>query len=187
MEAYWMWGGQDVRRSVREARGKIFKPCPLISSNASVKMKKQRWTTGKKQLASRGTAKKLACFWLRTDRRLRKIDKFIVFCLAQGKSGCVSLEKVGGGGHGPPGSAPYDYYTCKHMTLHPPKPWNGTCACTYMHELCFGWTPSTDIKTHGCISFKPCALHQLRLKISWLQHIHCTLCYCGTYYLDNDS
>ena len=59
---------------------------------------------------------KLACFWLRTDRRplqIGKIDKFIVFCLAQDKSGCVSLEKVGGGGGGgagppgPPGSAAY--------------------------------------------------------------------------------
>ena len=55
---------------------------------------------------------KLACFWLRTDGRLLqtgKIDKFIVFCLAQGKSGCVSLGKVGGGG--PPGSAAYGIAT----------------------------------------------------------------------------
>ena len=55
---------------------------------------------------------KLAYFSLRTDGRLLqtgKIDKFIVFCLAQGKNGCVSLEKVGGGGGGmgPPGSAAY--------------------------------------------------------------------------------
>ena len=43
--------------------------------------------------------------WLRTDGSLLqtgKIDKFIIFCLAQGKSGCVSLKKwEGEGGHGP--------------------------------------------------------------------------------------
>ena len=48
---------------------------------------------------------KLACFGLRNDKRLLqtgKIDKFIVFYLVQGKSGCVSLEKVGGAW--PPGT-----------------------------------------------------------------------------------
>ena len=52
---------------------------------------------------------KLACFLLRTDKRLLqtgKTDKLIVFCLVQGKSGCVSLEKVRGGGG--PGSAAYE-------------------------------------------------------------------------------
>ena len=37
-------------------------------------------------------------FWLKNDKRLLqtgKIDKFIVFCLVQGKSGCVSREKWG--------------------------------------------------------------------------------------------
>ena len=55
---------------------------------------------------------KLACFWLRTDGRLLqtgKIDKFIVFCLAQGKVD-VSALKMGGGAMapGPPVSAAYD-------------------------------------------------------------------------------
>ena len=85
-------------------RAQNFRPRPLISGTASVKTKKQWWTTGKKQSISRRAAMKLACFWLKTDGRLLqtgKTDKFVVFCLAQGKSGCVSLEKVGGGAPAP--------------------------------------------------------------------------------------
>ena len=51
---------------------------------------------------------KLACFRLRTDRRLLqtgKIDKLIV---SQGKNGYVSLEKVGGHGRPPPPSTTYE-------------------------------------------------------------------------------
>ena len=39
-----------------------FKPRPLISGTTSVKMKKQRWTMGKKQSISRKAAMRLACF-----------------------------------------------------------------------------------------------------------------------------
>ena len=100
-EAFWMWGGQEVWQSVH----KIFKPHPLINGNAFVRLMAKM--------------KNLVWLWLRADRRLLqtgKIDKFTVFCLAQGKSGCVSREKVGGGGAiydppGPPNSDAYELST----------------------------------------------------------------------------
>ena len=46
-----MWGGQDEVQSAREACAQIFKPRPLINSNAFVKTDVWKWRNNDGQLA----------------------------------------------------------------------------------------------------------------------------------------
>ena len=80
-----MWGGQDVRQSVCKAHAQNFKPCSLINSNASVKHGENEETMAdnrKKTVSFKESSNETSMVLTHNC----KIDKFIVFWLAQGKS-----------------------------------------------------------------------------------------------------
>ena len=113
-----------------------FKPCPLINGKAFMKHGKNEETMmdnrQTQSIISRRAAMKLAWFWLRTDRRLLQAGKFIVFCLVRGNSGCIGLEKWGGG-------------------AWPPGPLSSnTCAVCIQLEFCLRYYCSF-MYTHLCI------------------------------------
>ena len=55
-------GAKMYVRGCADARAQNFKPRPLISGNAFVKIKKQRWTTGKKTVDFKESSNETSIF-----------------------------------------------------------------------------------------------------------------------------